>query len=84
MNNYPPGAANDPKAPYNEPLTKYAKVTVEATVEVGTIMKLEVEVDEDNYPSSEDLLNTVAKAFRQKYGIKDPDTIVDIHIWDWR
>lgn len=82
MSNYPIGAANDPRAPYNEPLTKYTKIKAEVTVEVGTIMELEV--DEDNYPCTENLLNTVAEVFRQKYGIKDPDTIVDVHIWDWR
>ena len=38
MSNYPPGAANDPNAPYNEPLTKYAKVRAEVTVDIGTMV----------------------------------------------
>ena len=49
MSNYPPGAANDPNAPYNEPLTKYAKIRAEVTVDIGTMVDVFVEVDEDGY-----------------------------------
>ena len=31
MNNYPPGAASDPLAPYNQPLDEDVEVTVEET-----------------------------------------------------
>ena len=47
MSNYPPGAANDPNAPYNEPLTKYAKIRAEVTVDIGAMVDVFVEVDED-------------------------------------
>lgn len=83
MSNYPPGAANDPRAPYNEPLTK--KALVEVNVELGTIVEIEIEVDEDGYPEAEDLRNLVAEELRIKYGVDDKDTILtDIKIWDWR
>ena len=32
MNNYPPGAANDPDAPYNQPLAEPYEVTVSMTL----------------------------------------------------
>ena len=32
MNNYPPGAANDPDAPYNEPLSEPYQVLVSVTL----------------------------------------------------
>ena len=32
MNNYPPGAANDPTAPYNQPLSEPYEVTVSMTL----------------------------------------------------
>ena len=32
MNNYPPGAANDPTAPYNQPLAEPYEVTVSMTL----------------------------------------------------
>lgn len=32
MNNYPPGAANDPDAPYNEPLSEPYQVLVSITL----------------------------------------------------
>ena len=32
MNNYPPGAANDPTAPYNQPLAEPYEITVSMTL----------------------------------------------------
>lgn len=85
MSNYPPGAANDPNAPYNEPLTKYKDFTVEVSAEIGTIIKVEAEVDEYGYIEAEDFRNAVADVLRQKYGIDDKDTtLTDLYIWDWR
>ena len=55
MSNYPPGAANDPRAPYNEPLTKYAKIVAEVSVDIGTMVDVYVELDEDGYPDMEEL-----------------------------
>lgn len=82
--NYPAGAANDPRAPYNEPLTKYAKVVAEVSVDIGTMVDIYIEVDEDGYPDMDDLKNAVIDEIRNKFTVKDPDIISDIHIWDWR
>ena len=84
MNNYPPGAANDPNAPYNEPLTKYAKVRAEVTVDIGTMVDVFVEVDEDGYPNIEDLREAVIEVLRNKFINNSGDVLSDIHIWDWR
>ena len=40
FDNYPAGAANDPRAPYNEPLAR--NVRVEVGVELGTMVDIEV------------------------------------------
>ena len=84
MSNYPPGAANDPNAPYNEPLTKYAKVRAEVTVDIGTMVDVFVEVDEDGYPNIEDLREAVIEVLRNKFINNSGDVLSDIHIWDWR
>lgn len=84
MSNYPPGAANDPNAPYNEPLTKYAKIRAEVTVDIGTMVDVFVEVDEDGYPDMEDLREAVIEVLRNKFINNSGDVLSDIHIWDWR
>ena len=84
MSNYPPGAANDPNAPYNEPLTKYAKVRAEVTVDIGTMIDVFVEVDEDGYPDMEDLRNAVIEVLGNKFINNSGDVLSDVHIWDWR
>ena len=84
MSNYPPGAANDPNAPYNEPLTKYAKIRAEVTVDIGTMIDIFVEVDEDGYPDMEDLREAVIEVLCNKFINNSGDVLSDIHIWDWR
>ena len=84
MSNYPPGAANDPNAPYNEPLTKYAKIRAEVTVDIGTMVDVFVEVDEDGYPDMEDLREAVIEILCNKFINNNGDVLSDIHIWDWR
>jgi hypothetical protein len=84
MSNYPPGAANDPNVPYNEPLTKYAKVRAEVTVDIGTMVDVFVEVDEDGYPNIEDLREAVIEVLCNKFINNNEDVLSDIHIWDWR
>ena len=84
MSNYPLGAANDPNAPYNELLTKYAKVRAEVTVDIGTMVDVFVEVDEDGYPDMEDLREAVIEALCNKFINNSGDVLSDIHIWDWR
>ena len=84
MSNYPPGAANDPNAPYNEPLTKYAKIRAEVTIDIGTMVDVFVEVDEDGYPDMEDLREAVIEVLCDKFINNSGDVLSDIHIWDWR
>ena len=38
MDNYPPGAANDPRAPYNEPIDPEIDVTVRTTLVKETVV----------------------------------------------
>ena len=84
MSNYPPGAANDSNAPYNEPLTKYAKVRAEVTVDIGTMVDVYVELDEDGYPDMEELREAVVQVLLNKFKIEHPDVISGVNIWDWR
>jgi hypothetical protein len=84
MSNYPPGAANDPNAPYNEPLTKYAKIRAEVTVDIGTMIDVFVEVDEDGYPDMEDLREAVIEVLCNKFINNSGDVLSDVHIWDWQ
>lgn len=84
MSNYPLGAANDPNAPYNEPLTKYAKIRAEVTVDIGTMIDVFVEVDEDGYPDMEDLRAAVIEVLCNKFINNSGDVLSDVHIWDWR
>lgn len=84
MSNYPPGAANDPNAPYNEPLTKYAKIRAEVTVDIGTMIDVFVEVDEDGYPDMEDLREAIIEVLRNKFINNSEDVLSDVHIWDWQ
>ena len=84
MSNYPPGAANDPNAPYNEPLTKYVKVRAEVTIDIGTMVDVFVEVDEEGYPDIEDLREAVIEVLCDKFINNSGDVLSDIHIWDWR
>ena len=78
MNNYPPGAANDPHAPYNErPLeeidvtvkTSLIKETVVETSEGHWVQETEIEPDGTRsavsfYETDEDLKETFLKAHR--------------------
>lgn len=85
MSNYPLGAINDPRAPYNESLTEYKDFTVEVSVELGTMIKVISEVDENGYVDTEDFRNNVIKELKQKYNIDEIDTtLLDVHIWDWK
>ena len=61
-NNYPIGAANDPTAPYNEPLLN--KVRAEVGVELGLFVDIEV-VDED------DIISAVEEAIYNRFKSKD-------------
>lgn len=57
--NYPPGAANDPNAPYNEPSVEEREIEVTVCLIISKTVKVRVtdyeyfegEVDEDGYNS---------------------------------
>lgn len=61
-NNYPIGAADDPRAPYNEPLL--TNVKVEVGVELGLFVDVEV-IDED------DITNAVEEAIINRFKSED-------------
>lgn len=83
MSNYPPGAANDPRAPYNEPLTK--SITVEVSAELGTFVDVDVPLDEEGYPETDCLNEAVQMAIKDKYNVDNVDTVLNsINIWDWK
>ncbi len=84
MSNYPPGTANDPNAPWNEPLIKRKKVLVEVNAELGTIVEVEVECDDTGYPYTDHMKEVVENELRNKYSIDNKDTILnDVLIWGW-
>lgn len=62
IDNYPIGAANDPTAPYNEPLP--SKVRVEVGVELGLFVDVEV-IDED------DIISAVEEAINNRFKSED-------------
>lgn len=62
IDNYPIGAANDPTAPYNEPLP--SKVRVEVGVELGLFVDVEV-TDED------DIISAVEEAINNRFKSED-------------
>lgn len=62
IDNYPIGAANDPRAPYNEPLT--SKVRVEVGVELGLFVDVEV-IDEDG------IIDAVEEAINNRFKSED-------------
>ena len=53
MDNYPPGAANDPRAPYNERLREEREVIVTESLECTVC--IDVGDDEYHYLSNDDL-----------------------------
>ena len=71
IDNYPPGAANDPRAPYNEPLVEGREVEVTISLTISKTVKVAVtdyeyfegERDEDGYnPPCYDYSNCDLKA----------------------
>jgi len=78
MNNYPPGAANDPRAPYNERPGMETEITVKTTLIKETVVETseghyvrETEIEPDGtrstvgfYETDEDLKETFLNAHR--------------------
>lgn len=85
MDNYPPGAANDPMAPYNESLPETRKLIVEANAEIGIIVGVEVKIDDGDILIDE-MQEEVRKAIIDKLNIDDKEVIlndVTIHYWKY-
>lgn len=74
FDNYPVGAADDPRAPYNEPLARNVKVGVE----LGTMVDIEVVGD-----LSEDIMQELVKdKVIEKLNIDNEDIVLnDITIY---
>lgn len=80
MNNYPIGAINDPRAPYNESLARTAEV--EINVELGTIVKVDIICDEDGDYHNDELREAVEIAVKEKFNVDGEDIVMnDLHIW---
>jgi hypothetical protein len=79
MSNYPPGAENDPRAPYNEPKPESYVVSVNVEVYLGTTIEVEVQ----NPMDKNEVYNKVKEVVISKYNIDGEDTwFNDIDIWD--
>lgn len=79
MSNYPPGAENDPRAPYNEPKPESYIVSVDVEVYLGTTIEIEVQ----NPMDKNEVYNQVKEVVISKYNIDGEDTCLnDINIWD--
>lgn len=69
FDNYPVGAADDPRAPYNEPLARNVKVGVE----LGTMVDIEVVGD-----LSEDIMQELVKdKVIEKLNIDNEDIVLN-------
>ena len=79
MSNYPPGAENDPRAPYNEPKPVSYIVSVDVEVYLGTTAEVEVQ----NPMDKNEIYDQVKEVVISKYNIDGEDTCLnDINIWD--
>ena len=79
MSNYPPGAENDPRAPYNEPKPESYVVSVDVEVYLGTTIEVEVQ----NPIDKNEVYDRVKEVVISKYNIDGEDTCLnDINIWD--
>ena len=89
LDNYPPGAANDPRAPYNEPECPVKTVVVEVGATIGTMVEVDIEgwYDEDgNFEYDDaDLKDKVEDKIIDKFKIDGKNHVLnDIEIWDSR
>ncbi len=79
MSNYPPGAENDPRAPYNESKPESYIVSVDVEVYLGTTIEVEVQ----NPMDKNEVYDQVKEVVISKYNIDGEDTCLnDINIWD--
>ena len=97
MNNYPPGAANDPRAPYNERPDMETEVTVKTSLIKETVIETseghyvqETEIEPDGtrstvgfYETDEDLKETFLNAHRSAIQIiRDCEKIAKVLLKD--
>ncbi len=79
VDNYPAGAFNDSRAPYNEPLSKSHKV--EVGVELGTILEIDTA---DEELSENEKRSLVVEKIIEKLHIDNIDVVLnDIQIYNW-
>ena len=79
MSNYPPGAENDPRAPYNEPKPESYVISVDVEVYLGTTIEVEVQ----NPMDKDEVYDQVKEVIISRYNIDGEDTCLnDINIWD--
>lgn len=79
MNNYPPGAKDDPRAPYNEPI--YSKYKVEISAQIGMFVEVECE-DCNGYPCSDNLREQVLEEL--EYILPKDVEIDEIDVWGFK
>lgn len=78
MCNYPMGAANDPDAPYNQPLDR--DIQVEVNVEIGTFVTITLPQyqEGDHVVINEDeLKEAVEQAVKDKLNIDNDDIVLN-------
>lgn len=79
MNNYPLGAKDDPRAPYNEPI--YSKYQVEVSAVIGMFVEVECE-DCHGYPCSDNLKDQILD--RLKEVLPDDVEINEVDVWGFK
>ena len=78
MCNYPMGAANDPDAPYNQPLDR--DIQVEVNVEIGTFVNITLpQYQEGNHVviNEDELKEAVEQAIKDKLNIDNDDIVLN-------
>lgn len=66
IGDYPAGAANDPMAPYNEPVRDCFKVEFSATIDATVIV--DVYDGEDNEEITEEIGKMLESSLRDRFG----------------
>lgn len=87
MNNYPPGAAYDPDAPYNQPLPEPHNVLVSMTISkeftVNVTKSEDREVDESDVRLEKFLPDEILHAVAHQKDLKYPLTNMREDAADW-
>lgn len=78
MCNYPMGAANDPDAPYNQPLDR--DIQVEVNVEIGTFVTITLPQYQEGdlvVINEDELKEAVEQAVKDKLNIDNDDIVLN-------